>query len=469
MASAPSSGSRRLVVRAAGRTLALDSAEVSEVVRAGRLTPVPLAPPALDGLASLRGRVVPVVSMARLLGEADADRAGARRLVVLRRADPIALAVDEVDATSGEAAEEFAGGAHLDDLLREAFAAARSPQARTMRPAAASQTRKSEAVVRRDVGILAFAVAGQAYGLPLSGVREVFRAPEAVLRLQDADSVALGVIPHRNGVLPVVSPAALLGLGQAAPSARPSIVVAALGPAAVGLLVDEVRAIARVAEDDLRPVPAVLNRGRGEAEVQAIARTADGLVAMLSPERLFDHQTVAAVLAATPAEAAPMTEATRSRTESFLIFRLGEESYGAPASAVIEVTPLPEALSPPPAATRTLAGVMNHRGVALPVIDPAARFGLERAVARGRRVVVLDIGGQRCGLVVDGVESLSRIEVDRLGETSELAEAGAKVFHRAAIVEVDGRPVLIVDPAALLDDAERRLLADLDAHAAGKA
>ncbi len=112
---------------------------------------------------------------------------------------------------------------------------------------------------------------------------------------------------------------------------------------------------------------------------------------------------------------------------------------------------------------------MNHRGVALPVIDPAARFGLERAVARGRRVVVLDIGGQRCGLVVDGVESLSRIEVDRLGETSELAEAGAKVFHRAAIVEVDGRPVLIVDPAALLDDAERRLLADLDAHAAGKA
>ena len=469
MAAAPSSLSRRLVVRAAGRALALDSAEVSEVVRAGRLTPVPLAPPALDGLASLRGRVVPVVSMARLLGGADAGRAGARRLVILRRADPIALAVDEVDAASDEAAEDFAGGADLDELLRQAFAAARSPQARAMRHAEASGPRTADVVVRRDIGILAFAIAGQAYGLPLSGVREVFRAPEAVLRLQDGDSVALGVIPHRDGVLPVVSPAALLGLGQSAASARSSIVVAALGASAVGLLVDEVRAIARVAEDDLRPVPAVLNRGRGEAEVQAIARTADGLVALLSPERLFDHQTVAAVLAATPAEAAPMTEATRSRTESFLIFRLGEETYGAPASAVIEVAPLPETLSPPPGATRTLAGVMNHRGVALAVIDPAARFGLEAGQAVRRRVVVLDIGGQRCGLVVDGVESLSRIDADRLGETTELAEAGAKVFHRAAIAEVDGRPVLFVDPAALLDDAERRLLSDLGARAADRA
>ena len=131
MAQSATSSSRRVVVRAAGHALALDAGEVSEVARLGQLTQVPLAPPALSGLASLRGRVMPVISMARLLGET-ASGADARRMVVLRRADPIALAVDEVE-TVGAGVQEADATADLDDLLRQAFAAARAPQARAMR------------------------------------------------------------------------------------------------------------------------------------------------------------------------------------------------------------------------------------------------------------------------------------------------------------------------------------------------
>ncbi len=222
----------------------------------------------------------------------------------------------------------------------------------------------------------------------------------------------------------------------------------------------------RIAEDELRPVPAILNRGRGEAEVLAIARTADGLVALLSPDRLFDHRTVADVLAQTPTEATPMPDAGETRRETFIIVRLGGETYGLPAAGVVEVVKLPDVLAPPPAASRVLAGVMNHRGLALPVIDPSTRLGMDSAGAR-RRVVVLEVGGQRCGLIVDAVESLARLDPEQLSLTTQLAGAGAEVFARAAIVEVDGRPVLFVDPAALLDDAERRLVEDLSRAAEG--
>ncbi len=453
---APAPGaSRRLIVRSGTHVLALDAASVREVVRLTQLTPVPLAPPALRGLASLRGRVVPVVSVARMLGDAG-EGTGAQRMVVLRREDPIALAVDDVDADHGDA--DGAELADLDALLRQAFASTRGLPVRHAQAGAAAPM---AAPARRELGILTFLVAGQAYGLPLASVREVLRAPADILALPNPDAVALGVIPLRDGVLAVVSPAALLGLGPAILTDRSSIVVAALGPAVVGLLVDSVRSVARVPEDALRPVPAMLNRGRGEAGVQSIARTIDGLVAVLSPERLFDHQTVADLLAQTPTEAAAMTAAIHDQSESFLIFRLGGESYGLPAAGVVEVINLPEALEPPPAASRALAGVMNHRGMALAVIDPAHRLGLDLGGAQRRRVIVLDVGGQRCGLIVDAVESLTRIESARLSQTTELAEAGATLFHRAAIVELEGRPVLFVDPAALLDDAERRLIEDL--------
>lgn len=456
------SGARRLIVRAAGRAIGLDASEVSEVARTPALTPVPLAPPALRGLASLRGKVAPVVSLAALLGEPEAG-GDARRMVVLRRAEPIALAVDSIDAARGET--EDVELADLDALLREAFTAARRPQARALSTTAAAP--QAARPVERRQGILSFMIAGQAYGLPLANVREVFRAPPDLLRLQDADEVALGVISHREGVLPVISPAPLLGLGGAGLGGRSSIVVAGLGSAAVGLLVDSVRSVVRVSEADLKPVPAVLNRGRAEAEIQAIARTSEGLVALLSPDRLFDHRTVAQVLDQTPAEAAPMSDAQSSESAPFVIFRLGSQSYGLPAAAVIEVVNLPDVLQPPPGRSKALAGVMNHRGAALAVIDPAVRMGLETGERRRRRVLVLETEGQRCGLIVDAVEQLTRVETDRLTETTELAEAGARIFHRAAIVELDSRPVLFVDPEALLEDVQEGLAGDLDA--AGKA
>ena len=453
--------SRRLVVRAGGHVLAIDPSEVVEVVRLGRLTPVPLAPPALLGLASLRGRVAPVVSVARMLGEVG-ETGTARRLVVLRRDQPIGLAVDTVDSALGEQSDVEL--VDLDALLRQAFADVRSLQARPQVIGAAA-TPAAAAPVLHELALLSFIIAGQAYGLPLANVREVFRAPPDLLKLAATDAVALGVTPHRSGVLAVVSPAALLGLGQSAVTARTSLVVTALGGVSVGLLVDQVRSIVRIPEDELRPVPAILNRGGGEAEVQAIARTAEGLVALLSPERLFDHRTIADVLAQTPTEAAPMPDAAAARTETFMIFRLGAETYGLPATAVVEVVKLPDVLAPPPAASRALAGVMNHRGLALPVIDPAARLGLDVAGER-RRVVVLDAGGQRCGLIVDGVDALTRLDPEQMSLTTELAGAGAEVFARAAVVEVDGRPVLFVDPAALLNDAERRLVQDISGIAA---
>ncbi len=101
------------------------------------------------------------------------------------------------------------------------------------------------------------------------------------------------------------------------------------------------------------------------------------------------------------------------------------------------------------------------------MIDAAERMGLGSRETSRRRVLVLERQGHRCGLIVDAVEQLTRVEKDRLTQTTELAEAGARIFHRAAIVELESRPVLFVDPEALLTSVEGGLAGD-DARA-GKA
>jgi purine-binding chemotaxis protein CheW len=61
-------GARACVFTLAGSRFAVEVSRAQEVVVFGGLTPVPLAPPFLMGLANLRGTVMPIVDLGPLLG-----------------------------------------------------------------------------------------------------------------------------------------------------------------------------------------------------------------------------------------------------------------------------------------------------------------------------------------------------------------------------------------------------------------
>jgi chemotaxis signal transduction protein len=75
-----------LVVELAGRHYGAPLGAVREVFTLGPLTPVPTAPPAVAGVANLRGQVIPVLDLMQLLD------LGLHRL---RLGDPVVLVEDE--------------------------------------------------------------------------------------------------------------------------------------------------------------------------------------------------------------------------------------------------------------------------------------------------------------------------------------------------------------------------------------
>jgi purine-binding chemotaxis protein CheW len=56
-------------VEAGGHTLGIDVRQVREIVRVRPLTPLPDAPRLIEGVVELRGKVIPVVDLARALGQ----------------------------------------------------------------------------------------------------------------------------------------------------------------------------------------------------------------------------------------------------------------------------------------------------------------------------------------------------------------------------------------------------------------
>lgn len=464
-----------LTFEAGGQALAIATEEVAEVVNAPRITRVPQAPPSLQGLANLRGRVVPILSVEALLG--GSVGAAATRIIVLSGEDPVGLAVDRISAMCpvtrtddggdalAERVETDAGPTRLlqrRPLLALALAGlrARSTTDRTV----ARATPAAVAADRADVAFLQFELAGQAYALPLEQVREVTAAPAQATVLPQADAMMLGVTPLRGALLPLVSLRALLGLAPKPPEASDRIVVASLGEASLGLVVDKVRAILRADERDVGVVPSVLNRGAGEARIDAIVRSPAGLVSVLATERIFLEETVAEIIAEGAGRDAAAVDGQEGEgaMEQFVVFRLADEVYGLPVAAVREVVRLPDTITRVPRAPDFVAGVMNHRGAVVPLIDQRRRFAVSGAPAkRQQRIIVANVDDLVAGFIVDAVEQILSLSVEALRATPELAAADAQIFDRIAALDLDGRLVLLVDPRQLLDQAERDIVRDV--------
>jgi chemotaxis signal transduction protein len=61
-----------IVFRLGERRFGLELSHVREVLRLGRVTPVPLTPPTLIGAMHVRGQVLPVIDLACVFGEGSA-------------------------------------------------------------------------------------------------------------------------------------------------------------------------------------------------------------------------------------------------------------------------------------------------------------------------------------------------------------------------------------------------------------
>ncbi|KLU60400.1 chemotaxis protein CheW [Peptococcaceae bacterium CEB3] len=141
-----------------------------------------------------------------------------------------------------------------------------------------------------------------------------------------------------------------------------------------------------------------------------------------------------------------------------VVFAVGQEEYGLPIEAVHEITRLGE-VRPVPEAPPFVLGLINLRGMALPVIDLRVRFGLPvpEAADPGRAsgnalVLVAEIAGDPVGLAVDEV-----VEVTVLEDISPPPPLIATAFIRG-LVNLPNRIIMQLDPGKILAADELREL-----------
>lgn len=151
---------------------------------------------------------------------------------------------------------------------------------------------------------------------------------------------------------------------------------------------------------------------------------------------------------------AARSQHTATATEQqIVVFDLAGETYGADINAVREIVRM-QAITSIPQAPPSIEGVINLRGKVNPVMDLRKRFDLTAsAETKDSRIVVVDIGTQDVGLIVDAVAEVNRMPADAIEPPSSVVTT-SKTDYIWGIAKFEDKMIILLDLNKVLSSTD---------------
>ncbi len=144
------------------------------------------------------------------------------------------------------------------------------------------------------------------------------------------------------------------------------------------------------------------------------------------------------------------------QANEFLTFTLGEEEYGVEILKVQEIRSYEEpttiANAPP-----FLKGVVNLRGVIVPIVDMRIKFGLGKAdYNQFTVVIILNVAHRVVGMVVDGVSDVLTLSAEQIRPAPEFG-ATLDTKYIIGLGTIDERMLILIDIEKLMTSSDMAL------------
>jgi purine-binding chemotaxis protein CheW len=148
--------------------------------------------------------------------------------------------------------------------------------------------------------------------------------------------------------------------------------------------------------------------------------------------------------------------ALAERPREYLTFRLGEEEYGIDILKVQEIRGYeqPTRIANAPS---FIKGVVNLRGVIVPIVDMRLKFGLGTAEYNDFTVVIiLNLGARVVGMVVDSVSDVMELSPDQIRDTPEI-DSVVDSSYITGLGTLNDRMLILIAIEKLMGTAEMAL------------
>jgi purine-binding chemotaxis protein CheW len=152
-----------------------------------------------------------------------------------------------------------------------------------------------------------------------------------------------------------------------------------------------------------------------------------------------------------------MSIANVANAAEYLAFTLGQEEYGIDIQKVSEIrsyeTPTRIASAP-----EFVKGVINLRGLIVPIVDMRIKFNVgEPTYNQFTVVIILNIGHRVVGMVVDSVSDVTILTPDQVKPAPEITST-LNTEYIVGLGTIDERMLILVDIDRLMTSADMGLL-----------
>lgn len=146
----------------------------------------------------------------------------------------------------------------------------------------------------------------------------------------------------------------------------------------------------------------------------------------------------------------------------FLAFKLGQEEYGIDILKVQEIRGY-ETVTRIANAPEFIKGVVNLRGIIVPIVDMRIKFDLgEPSYDQFTVVIILTIAGRIVGMVVDSVSDVTTLTPEQIRPAPEMGSA-FNTDYLIGLGTLEERMLILVDIDTLMSSSEMGLIEQLAA------
>ena len=281
---------------------------------------------------------------------------------------------------------------------------------------------------------------GFRYAFPARAVREIVWLP-ALTAFDELPDYIAGAFDLRGRVVPVLDLGLRFGRVPHLRQATDQVVVIDQGDLRLGVLVDELFDVLNTDDGAVEPAERYQLPGGQARFVGGVLRQDDQLVMLLDvPALLAEAPDLAPITPAPGPEAlaedllqrraralakAPV-ETASGQAARYALVRLGGELFGLELAPIRAFAHL-QGKVPIPHAPAHVAGVMNLRGDLLTLVDIRGTLGMA-TLASAAEVVVLELDGQRFGLLAESIDEVLEALPDQIVPNPRAQRVEAEPF-----------------------------------------
>ena len=418
---------------------------VREILRVQTPNQVPDVPDYVLGVLTVRGQILPVIDLRRLLQQ---------RSLAEELADSCRPLREEYQRWIDQIEKAFAGGSQqrVDSSVMEhlrKWLAETNSSSQLLMEALAKARGLNEKVIKQLQARTKHEEQGDRDAAHACGEEVLSESRETVAALRRFEEQIAQNIQEDQRIIVVDAEGLVLGL-----------------------VVDHVHEVLNVPKNLMEPPPRIASSGG--MELSGVAKLDDGarlimlldVASLMKDQKLRDVQRSSAqnVEERKTGETGETGATTQDLSEVQLVtFMLGAEEYGVPISQIQEIDRLAK-ITKVPKAAEFIEGITNLRGEVIPVLDTRKRFDLDAKPPDDRtRIIIVDLGGVKTGLVVDSVREVLNLAKKDIAPPPEAIGSGIDQQFISGIGKVDSgkRMIVLLDVERILSRQERERLSEV--------